>query len=56
VLVEIVDRVPRDDERIVRSAAVAEANDDTPTTDVTLWWLLGLAALGVAVLAVLATW
>jgi hypothetical protein len=55
VLVELVDRAPRDDERIVRSA-VAQADDDTPTTDVTLWWLLGLAVLGVAVLGLLAAW
>jgi hypothetical protein len=55
VLVELVDRAPRDDERIVRSSVV-RADDETPTTDVTLWWLLGLALLGGGVLAVLATW
>jgi hypothetical protein len=53
VLVELVDRAPRDDERIVRSL-VARANDEGPTTDVTWWWLLGLALLGSGVLAVIA--
>jgi hypothetical protein len=53
VLVEIVDRAPRDDERIVRGATV-RADEHASTTDVT-WWLLGLAALlGAGALAVLA--
>jgi hypothetical protein len=53
VLVELVDRSPRDDERIVRSAVV-RADDSGPTTDVTWWWLLGLALLGGGVLVALA--
>jgi hypothetical protein len=56
VLVELVDRSPREDERILRSAAVepsaGPASQDT--TDVTWWWLLALALLGGGVLVVLA--
>jgi hypothetical protein len=56
VLVELVDRPPRDDERIVRGALVRAEQDATPTTDVTWWWLLGLALLGGGVLVALAVW
>jgi hypothetical protein len=56
VLVEIVDRAPRADERIVRSAtglaSVGPVGLDT--VDVTWWWLLALALLGGVVLVALA--
>jgi hypothetical protein len=56
VLVEIVDRAPRADERIVRSAtglaSVGPVGLDT--IDVTWWWLLALALLGGVVLVALA--
>jgi hypothetical protein len=56
VLVEIVDRAPRDGERIVRRATdLASVNPITRNTiDVTWWWLLALALLGGGVLLVLA--
>lgn len=53
VLVELVDRPPREDERIIRSAAMVRAGDDGPTMDVTWWVLLALAVLGGGVLIVL---
>jgi hypothetical protein len=53
VLVELVDRSPRDDERIVRGVSV-QPSDHAATTDVTWWWLLGLALLGGGVLVALA--
>jgi hypothetical protein len=59
VLVELVDRAPRDDEVITRSASSGQAQDGlmamaTDGTDITLWLLLGLALVGGGVLVVLA--
>jgi hypothetical protein len=56
VLVELVDRAPRDDERIIRSAVVRAGDSPVAldTIDVTWWWLLALAVLGGGVLVVLA--
>jgi hypothetical protein len=58
VLVELVDRAPRDDERIIRSAVVRAGDSPVAldTIDVTWWWLLALAVLGGGVLVVLALW
>lgn len=57
VLVELVDRPPRDDERIIRNATVARSSgEDVAGTDVTWWWLLALAVVGGGVLVVLAAW
>ncbi len=56
VLVELVDRAPRGDERILRSA-LAHREPETVATregdDVTWWLLGGLALLGAGVLAAL---
>jgi hypothetical protein len=57
VLVELVDRPPRADERITRSTALAaRASDDLAASgDDRTWWLLGaLLLIGAAVLAALA--
>jgi hypothetical protein len=54
VLVELVERPPRDDERIVRSAAMVRSGDGAPTMDMTWWVLLALALFGGSVLVVLA--
>lgn len=55
VLVELVDRPAREDERIIRNPAamMVRASDDGPTMDVTWWVLLALALLGGGVLIVL---
>lgn len=58
VVVELVDRPPRSDERIVRSAVARRGAGPGPLvksegTDVTWWVLLGLAVVGAGVLAAL---
>lgn len=56
VLVEIVDRAPRADERIVPGATglASVGSVALDTIDVTWWWLLALALLGGGVLLALA--
>lgn len=57
VVVELVDRPPRADERITRPALVARAPADAAVlggVDRTWWVLVALAVLGAAVLAALA--
>jgi hypothetical protein len=56
VIVELVDRAPRADERIVRGATglTSVGSLARDTVDMTWWWLLALALLGGAVLVALA--
>jgi hypothetical protein len=54
VKVELVDRPPRDGERIVRSEIVRPELPTENVIDTTWWWLLGLAAFGAAVLVAVA--
>lgn len=59
VVVELVDRAPRDDEDIIRTPATMAARAEDALAmvegvDVTWWVLLALAAVGVGVLVVLA--
>lgn len=53
VKLELVDRPPRDDERIVRSE-LARPEPTTDTIDTTWWWLVGVAVLAGGVLVALA--
>jgi hypothetical protein len=54
VKLELVDRPPRDGERIVRSELVQPGSPTSNAIDTTWWWLLGLALLAGGVLVTIA--
>lgn len=54
IKIELVDRPPRADERIIRGEMAVPEPSSPNVIDTTWWWLLGVAVLAGAVLVVLA--